>query len=132
MFPKYKNLAINILLVVITVGVAIPVGKYLAQLNANFKSHTQVGDYKKYLDAKPFAITLYGTATCEYCVLTRKYLINAGVPFNDLRVDKNNEFEADLKALGADGVPVLLAEKRILTGYFPKEIDELIKSTGTR
>jgi glutaredoxin len=101
-------------------------------LSTSLKSHTQAGDYRKYLDAKPFPITLYGTATCQYCELTRKYLISAGVPFNDLRVDKNIEFEADLKTLGVDGVPVLLAENRILTGYYPKEIDELVKSTGTR
>lgn len=126
-----RTLAINIVLVALTVGIAVPLGKYLANLNESFKSHTLVGNYEQLLAGKPYAITLYGTSTCEYCELTRKYLAEAGVPYNDLRIDKHPELDKEFGRLGQTGVPVLLTRSKILAGYYPTEIAELIKPSGT-
>ena len=126
-----RTLAINIVLVALTVGIAVPLGKYLANLNENIKSHALVGNYEQFLVGRPYALTLYGTSTCEYCELTRKYLAEAGVPYNDFRIDKRPELDLEFRRLDQRGVPVLLTKNRILTGYHPMEIAELIKFSGT-
>jgi glutaredoxin len=62
-------------------------------------------------------LTLYGTTTCPYCAAARKYLHEAGIPFNDIIIDKSQAATKAFRQLNEKAVPVLVSANRLVVGF---------------
>lgn len=72
-------------------------------------------------------IRLYGAATCPQCQGAKKYLESKSVPFEYIDVFKDAEGMKQLEDKGLSTIPVVMSGDQCITGFYPKEIDELIK-----
>jgi glutaredoxin len=104
-----------VLFAVITLAVWL--GAQLPRWYSKFKGPINNGDYSQHVKTQTYALTLYGTSTCPHCVTARRLLTNAGIPFNDLVVDKSKIAEAAYRTLGETAVPILLSEKKMVVGF---------------
>ena len=72
-------------------------------------------------------IKLYGAASCPQCRGAKKYLESKEVPFEYIDVFNDAEGMKQLDAKGLSTIPVVMSGTKYVTGFSPKEIDELIK-----
>lgn len=72
-------------------------------------------------------VTVYSTATCHYCVLTKDYLDKKGIHFEviDVGRDQGKAMEMIEKS-GQMGVPVVEIDGQCVVGFQPKEFDRLL------
>jgi glutaredoxin len=127
MNTKIKGAILNLLLLSLTIVIAIPVGKAVGTYYNETRSHSVNGNFRIHVEKLPHSLTLYGTSYCVHCRDARDYLRKAGVPFNDIVLDKSKDAEAQFKNIGVQSVPVLVSAKRYVSGFHPEEFDELIK-----
>jgi glutaredoxin 3 len=76
---------------------------------------------------KKHTVKVYSTPTCHYCVLSKEYLDNKGVEYEniDVSADRVKAMEMVQKS-GQMGVPVVDIDGTILVGFQPKEFDRLL------
>ena len=72
-------------------------------------------------------VTMYGNATCPYCVAARMLLTRKGIPFTDINVGGNPELLAEMKQR-SDGstVPQIFIGDTPIGGF--EELDALDRS----
>ncbi|MES2318541.1 MAG: glutaredoxin family protein [Pseudomonadota bacterium] len=128
MNAKIKSAIINIALMAITIAAAIAIGSQAPKLYQQWKGHGRTGDFSVHVANQPERLTLYGTTTCQYCAMARAYLKKEGIPFNDRVVDTSKEANALFAQLNEGGVPVLVSEKKLISGFAEKEYGELAKA----
>ena len=68
-------------------------------------------------------VIFYSASWCGYCKQARAYMQAKNVPFTEYDVEKTEKGKADLKALNAPGVPVLLLGDQKLMGFQPAQFD---------
>ena len=68
-------------------------------------------------------VIFYSASWCGYCKQARAYMQSKNVPFTEYDVEKTEKGKADLKALNAPGVPVLLLGDQKLSGFQPAQFD---------
>jgi len=68
-------------------------------------------------------VIFYSASWCGYCKQARAYMQSKNVPFTEYDVEKTEKGKADLKALNAPGVPVLLLGDQKLMGFQPAQFD---------
>lgn len=73
---------------------------------------------------------LYGTAWCPYCAQARKYFDSNGIAFRDLDIEHDAEAKRQYDALGLSGVPVMVYEDMIWSGFSARSMDERRKWVG--
>lgn len=60
---------------------------------------------------------LYGTTWCGYCKQARQYFADHGMAFRDLDIEHDAEAKRQYDALGLSGVPVMVYEDMIWSGF---------------
>jgi|YelNatPaOPRAMG01_1025707.scaffolds.fasta_scaffold41387_3 glutaredoxin-like YruB-family protein len=72
-------------------------------------------------------VKVYSTPSCPWCQLTKKYLKEHNIPFEDIDVSRDEKaaMEMVLKS-GQMGVPVIEIDDNIIIGFNKPLIDELL------
>lgn len=81
-------------------------------------------DYSAAHDGKA---VLYATDWCGYCKKTRALLNEHKIAFVEYDIEKSAEGAEQHKRLGGRGVPVLLINQKVIRGYNPQAVLNIIK-----
>ncbi len=72
-------------------------------------------------------IIIYSKVNCMQCNFTKKYLEDKKVDFEVRDVEKSNEALEEVKALGFQSLPVVVAEGfEAFSGFRPDMLDKII------
>jgi glutaredoxin len=86
--------------------------------------------------AKPAAaaagekVTLYTTTWCGYCKKARAYLNARNIPFDDVDVETTDRGRREYRAMGGNGVPVILVGSQRMDGYDQSGLEGMLKAAG--
>ncbi|MHC8307187.1 glutaredoxin family protein [Pseudomonas sp. PB3P13] len=72
-------------------------------------------------------IVLYATEWCGYCKLTRRFLDQKGIPYQEFDIEKNTEARKAYEALGGGGIPIIDVNGTLIRGYDPDAILAALK-----
>ena len=72
-------------------------------------------------------VKIYSTATCPYCTMAKQYLSSKGIAYEsiDVSADKTKADEM-VKLSGQMGVPVIVIDGNVITGFDRPKIDALL------
>jgi glutaredoxin len=68
-------------------------------------------------------VIFYSASWCSICKQAREYMRSKSVPFAEYDVETSDKGKADIKALNARGVPVMLLGEQKLMGFQPAQFD---------
>lgn len=105
---------------VLILGIAV--GYVVVNFKALTTSPFIEGDFSTYYPDKSIPVAVYGTQTCPFCIKTREFLASNNIAFSDLDIDQSEKARSNFKALGAEGVPVVLIGNRMIRGFDEKQI----------
>ncbi len=74
-------------------------------------------------------VILYATDWCGYCKKTRELFEENNIPYYEYDIEKSTEGSRQHKALGGNGVPVIVIDGTVIKGYNRSKILNL---TGRR
>jgi glutaredoxin 3 len=114
------------------IALAIWLGAQLPRWYSMVKGPFKSGDYSQHVKSQTYALTLYGTSTCPHCDTARRFLNEAGIPFNDLVVDKSKVAEVAYKTLGEKAVPVFVSADKLIVGFDKEAYLKLIASVKSK
>lgn len=66
-------------------------------------------------------VTMYMTTWCPYCRQARQYMLEKGVTFSEVDVERTNS--PSVRAIGRQGVPMIATERGWIRGFNPAAID---------
>ena len=67
---------------------------------------------------------VYGTKSCPYCAMAKRYLAERGVEYADYDISADRQRAAEMFAItGQKGVPVIIINGAIIVGFVKNEID---------
>ncbi|MCP4274300.1 MAG: glutaredoxin family protein [Gammaproteobacteria bacterium] len=69
---------------------------------------------------------MYGTSWCGYCAKARKLLDEHGITYFEYDIESSTEGYNQHKDLGGRGVPVFQIGGKVLKGYNPGKILQLV------
>ncbi len=73
-------------------------------------------------------VIIYSTPTCPYCVYTKEYMKQNGVPFEDIDVTKDQSRAREMiTKSGQMGVPVIDIDGSIVVGFQPQVFQKLLQ-----
>jgi len=72
-------------------------------------------------------VVLYATDWCGYCKLTRRFLDQKGIPYQEFDIEKNAAARKDYESLGGRGIPLLDVNGTLIRGYEPDAILAALK-----
>jgi len=73
------------------------------------------------------AVKVYSTPTCPYCTMTKKFLKEKGVSFQDIDVSKSREQAMEMiNKSGQRGVPVIDYNGQVIVGFDKGRLTQLI------
>ncbi len=88
---------------------------------------------KAYFDPPPnFAaahqvpVVLYSTDWCGYCAKARQFLQENRIAYFEYDIEKSAEGQAQYRALGGRGVPVLQVNGHVVKGFNPERVRRLL------
>lgn len=84
------------------------------------------GDHRALFERHGNPVVVYATATCPYCGQARALLSSLSVAYTELRIDESTDAEAEFRALGGRGVPLLFIGDRRIAGYRETVIREAL------
>jgi glutaredoxin len=67
-------------------------------------------------------VVLYATEWCGYCKLTRRFLDQKGIAFNEFDIEKDAEARKAYEALGGGGIPIIDVNGTLIRGHDPDAI----------
>lgn len=71
-------------------------------------------------------ITVYSTGPgCHKCLTTKLHLKKRGAPFEEVRVDQDEDEAELLRELGFNSAPVVHAGSYVFEGYHPDLLDKI-------
>jgi len=74
-------------------------------------------------------ITIYSKSGCAECMFTKKHLEAEKIPYEEKRVDKNDDYLDEVRLLGYRSLPVIkIDDKETFTGYQPEKLEDLVSS----
>ncbi|MFA6450398.1 MAG: glutaredoxin domain-containing protein [bacterium] len=69
-------------------------------------------------------VVLYSTATCPFCIQTKKYLEDKGISYTNHDVAADQEARKEMVEKSSQmGVPVLIIDEKIIIGFDRQEIE---------
>ncbi len=72
-------------------------------------------------------VTIYSTPTCPYCRMAKDYLTKKKIEFEDIDVSQDQaKAEEMVKLSGQMGVPVIVANDKVIVGFDQNEIDKVL------
>jgi glutaredoxin-like YruB-family protein len=76
-------------------------------------------------------IKVYSTPSCPYCHLTKEFLKENNIEFEDVDVSKDEAALIEMiNKSGQMGVPVIDIDGEIIVGFNRAEIERIIKEKG--
>ena len=72
-------------------------------------------------------VVLYATSWCGYCEKTRKLFKQYNIQYLEYDIENSIEGKREFDQLGAKGIPLVLINGRVVEGYAPKAVLELLK-----
>ena len=72
-------------------------------------------------------VAIYTTPTCPYCKMAKAYLKKKNIPYVEHNVAEDKEaLKEMIKKSGQMGVPVILVDDEVITGFNQVELDRLL------
>ena len=72
-------------------------------------------------------VTLYATDWCGYCAATRRFFADNGIQYRELDIEKSSEAAKIHRALGGNGVPLIVIGDDIVNGYNEANLRQLLR-----
>lgn len=73
-------------------------------------------------------VTIYSTPSCTYCKMTKEFLHQNNVPFEEIDVSSNEERRNEMvEKSGQMGVPVIDIEGAIIVGFDEPRLRETLE-----
>jgi glutaredoxin-like YruB-family protein len=73
-------------------------------------------------------IKIYSTPTCPYCTMAKQYISSKGKSYENIDVSADQDKAQEMvKLSGQMGVPVIVVDGTIVTGFDKSKLDDLIK-----
>lgn len=72
-------------------------------------------------------VTLYATDWCGYCAATRRFFAVNGIQYTELDIEKSSEAAKIHRALGGNGVPLIVIGDDIVNGYNEAHLRQLLR-----
>ncbi len=73
-------------------------------------------------------IKIYSTPTCPYCNMAKQYFSSKDLSYESIDVSSDQEKTQEMVALsGQMGVPVIVIDGTVITGFDQAKIDSLLK-----
>ena len=72
-------------------------------------------------------VTLFTASWCGYCQQAKAYLNKHRIQYNEMDIDTDNGREAYFAAGGSSGVPLLVADEKMIQGFSGSSYDALFK-----
>lgn len=96
----------------------------------SYDGPVEVRDWSSVLGttASRAGVTMYSTSWCGHCKNARSYFAAKRIPYRDIDVEKSPEAAREFKALGGDGVPLILVGGRAMSGWDPGAFDALLRT----
>ena len=99
----------------------------------SYDGPVKVRDWAAVLRAKgpaPAAgvVTMYSTAWCGHCKRAKRYFAKKNIPYRELDVEKSPEAHREYKALGGDGVPLIIVGRQAMSGFDEEAFESMLKS----
>jgi mycoredoxin len=79
-----------------------------------------------YSAAHDVDVLMYGTSWCGYCAKARKLLDDHDITYFEYDIESSREGSSQYKDLGGRGVPVFQIGGKVLKGYNPARILQLV------
>jgi glutaredoxin-like YruB-family protein len=73
-------------------------------------------------------VELYVTDWCGYCKKAKKYLTDKGVPFVAYDIEKDGAARERHKALGGNGVPLIIIGANKMSGFSPETLEYYLEN----
>lgn len=79
-------------------------------------------------------VKLYALSTCPWCKKIKRYLAEKEVPYEGVDIDnlEPREYESAIEEIqrltGGTSVPVTVIKGRVIVGYRPEEISEVLEN----
>ncbi len=70
-------------------------------------------------------IVMYTTARCPACVTAKRYMVEKGIAYQEIDVERSPEGMAAFQKLGGRGVPLILVGDKKMVGFNPQELERL-------
>lgn len=96
----------------------------------SYDGPVQVRDWSSVLGTKAGAakagqVTMYSTSWCGHCKNARNYFAARRIAYREIDVEKSAEAAREFKALGGDGVPLILVGGKAMSGFDPESFEAL-------
>lgn len=72
-------------------------------------------------------VVLYSTSWCGYCRKMREFLEQNHIDYVEFDIEVSEDANTEFKRLGGNGIPLVLVKGRVVNGYAPKAVLELIR-----
>lgn len=73
-------------------------------------------------------VKVYSTPTCPWCVRVKDFLESKNVIFEDIDVSKDAAKAQEMfQKSGQYGVPVIIVDDKVVIGFDPVHLNELLK-----
>ncbi len=73
-------------------------------------------------------VTLFTGPSCHRCTTTKLHLKKRGLPFEEVRIDEDEDEAELLRELGFSSLPVVHYKDVVFEGYSPDKLDRLAAS----
>ena len=67
-------------------------------------------------------VVLYATRWCGYCKKTREFFAANGIAYDERDIEASSSAEEEYRALGGNGVPVVVIGDQVIHGFSPAEM----------
>jgi glutaredoxin-like YruB-family protein len=73
-------------------------------------------------------VKIYSTPTCPYCKIAKEFFKEKNISFEDIDITSNPEAAEEMKKIsGQIGVPVIVINGKVITGFDREKIEEALK-----
>ncbi|MDG4477480.1 glutaredoxin-like protein NrdH [Streptococcus parasuis] len=71
-------------------------------------------------------VTIYSKNDCVQCKMTKKFLDQHKVEYNEINLDEQPEFIDHVKGLGFSAAPVIETDNDVFSGFQPGKLKTLV------
>lgn len=71
-------------------------------------------------------VVLYATRWCGYCKKAREFFAANGIVYEERDIEASGSAEAEYRALGGSGVPVVVIDELVIHGFSPNRMLEAL------
>ncbi|HWA11947.1 MAG TPA: glutaredoxin family protein [Burkholderiales bacterium] len=88
------------------------------------------GAGKPVVAAAAGGVKIYTTTWCGYCKQAKAYMQARGTRFQEIDVENSAQGQAEFRAIGGRGVPVILVGAQRMDGYSQGSLEAMLKQAG--